>query len=87
MGAVTGLYYLLTKYPNKDSSLFHITSCVIDSPFSSLEKLVLELASKRSTLPQFLFEPILKMIEKNIINVIGYNIFEELDLLKKIDNL
>lgn len=74
MGAVTGIYYLLTHY-KQDLPHLRITSCVIDSPFSSLQRLILEIASKKSTLPQFVFQPFLKIIETEIITKIGINIF------------
>jgi len=35
MGAVTGIYYLLTKY-KEDVNKIRVTSCIIDSPFSHL---------------------------------------------------
>lgn len=74
MGAVTGIYYLLTKY-KEDVAKIRVTSCVIDSPFSHLEQLIKEIASKKSSLPQFIFQPILKIIENDIINKVGVNIF------------
>ena len=61
MGAVTGIYYILTKY-KEDLKKIRITSCIIDSPFSDLQKLILEIASKKSNLPRFVFQPILNVI-------------------------
>lgn len=40
MGAVTGIYYLLTKY-KEDCKRIKVTSCIIDSPFSNLQQLIL----------------------------------------------
>ena len=61
MGAVTGIYYLITKY-KEDVKKIRVTSCIIDSPFSDLHKLILEIASKRSNLPQFVFQPFMYRI-------------------------
>lgn len=86
MGAVTGIYYLLTEYKN-DVNKIKVKSCVIDSPFSNLEQLVLEIASKKSILPKFIFQPLLSIIEKDITTKVGVNIFTELNLIEKIKKL
>lgn len=86
MGAVTGIYYLLTKY-KEDSSKIRVASCIIDSPFCHLEQLIKEIASRKSSLPQFIFQPILNIIENDIIAKVGVNIFTELNLIEKIKNL
>ncbi len=61
MGAVTGIYYILTQY-KEDVKKIRVTSCIIDSPFSDLQKLILEIASKRSNLPRFVFQPFMNVI-------------------------
>lgn len=51
MGAVAGLKYCEMMMENRTEVEIH--GIVLDSPFQSLKKLIIELGAKRSNLPQF----------------------------------
>lgn len=85
MGAATVLYYLL-KNPQDPS----ISGVILDSPYSNLKNLALDIANESTKLPKFMLKPFINSIEKKIIEKVGLK-FEALDLLslvkktKKID--
>ena len=68
MGAVTALLHA-----DRDPS---IAALVLDSPFSSLSKLVNELAYQYTKLPSLLVSPVLKLVSNTIKNKVHFDIYK-----------
>jgi len=66
MGAVTGNWKcnLALLYCSKDNR--QPTACIYDSPFSSLEQLIHEVATNKTGIPEFLVGPLLSAVEKKL---------------------
>lgn len=75
MGSATVLYYLL-KNPHDPA----ISGVILDSPYSNLRNLALDLANESTKLPKFMLKPFINSIEKKIHEKVGLK-FEDLDLL------
>jgi hypothetical protein len=69
MGAVTALLF---ASQGKHKEL--VRSCIYDSPFRSLKRLIKELASEKTGLPQFIFSAIIPMIDNRIQEKCGWNL-------------
>ncbi len=69
MGAVTALKYT-HKTPEKVAGL------ILDSPFKDLRKLIKELASDRTGLPKFIFEPVISYIDLEVKSKTGISVNE-----------
>lgn len=74
MGAVASL-----NYAENDPEL---SVLILDSPFSSLDKLLLEIAIERASFPKFFAHFLVKIFKRGVKNKVDFN-FEELDLTKK----
>lgn len=72
MGAVTAL-----RYAANDKK---INGLIIDSPFSSLHKLALEMGEEKTSIPGILLPPILKIVEQTIKEKGGFE-FKSLELV------
>lgn len=77
MGAVTAL-----KYVEKDHK---INGIVVDSPFSSLYKLALELGEEKTAIPGILLPPMLKIVEQTIKEKAGFD-FKSLEIANCVKN-
>jgi hypothetical protein len=69
MGAVTALLF---ASQSKHKGV--IRSCIYDSPFRSLKKLIKELASEKTGLPQFIFRPLIPIIDVRIQEKCGWGL-------------
>lgn len=78
MGAVTAL-----NYANKDKG---ISLLIVDSPYSNLSKIAVELASEKTNFPKFLIPTLIAILKKGIKKKI-YIKFSQLDLTKKVDKI
>lgn len=84
MGAVTGNYlysYSALMYCSK--ALRQPKACVYDSPFSSLEQLIHEVAATKTGLPDFFINPLISAVERNIKERAKVN-FNELRIKDKV---
>lgn len=70
MGAVTALLFA-SKYNGKS-----LKACIYDSPFSSLKKLIKEIASNRTGLPQFMFKPLMPMVDAFMKSKVSFSIHD-----------
>lgn len=75
MGAATALYYYL-----KNSKDPIISGLILDSPYSDLRSLSLEIAQKSTKMPKFILKPIINSIEKSITKRAKFK-FDDMDLL------
>ncbi|EGR31652.1 hypothetical protein IMG5_105010 [Ichthyophthirius multifiliis] len=78
MGAVTTILYT-----SKDQNF---ASIVLDSPFSSLEKLALDLANSKFMLPNFILKAFLGLINKSIQSRANFTL-DQINLTKIIQNI
>lgn len=78
MGAVASL-----NYAEHDPDL---SVLILDSPFSSLDKLLLEIAIDRSNYPKFFAHLLVKIFKRGVRNKVEFN-FEELELTRKIKKI
>lgn len=78
MGAVTCLLYA-----EKDSSLAGI---VVDSPFSNLSELAVELARTKISLPDFLLEACVKIVSSSVEERAGFRL-DHIDVVRVVPNL
>ena len=77
MGAVTALYYLTKQYPISHQQLsISIKAVVLDSPFASLHQLMKDIATNKTSLPEFVFAPIVKAIGERVEAKIGLNLLK-----------
>ena len=53
---------------------YRIQGAVFDSPFASLTKLVGELASSKSGLPEFVFGPLIEYVSDKVTTKAGVNL-------------
>lgn len=70
MGAVTALLFA-SKYTGNS-----LKACIYDSPFSSLKKLVKEIASNRTGLPKFVFKPLMTMVDSFMKSKVNISIYD-----------
>lgn len=77
MGAVTAL-----KYASSDHT---IKGIICDSPFSSLQKLAIELGEVKTSLPRIILNPILKIVEQTIKEKADFE-FKDLDMINYAKN-
>lgn len=81
MGAVTAL--LFASY-GKHRGL--LRGCIYDSPFRSLKRLIKELASEKTGLPQFFFAPFIPLVNARIKELCGWELID-LKLKRFIGNI
>lgn len=77
MGAVTALLYA-------EENVFRIGAIVVDSPFSSLTKMVQDIAYEQYNIPGFLANIGISIISSSIKERLGVDLFEELDPYKAV---
>ena len=78
MGAVASL-----NYAENDPEL---SVLILDSPFSSLDKLLFEIAMERGNFPKFFAHLLVKIFKRGVRSRVDFN-FEELELTKKIKKI
>ena len=81
MGASTIIQYL-----SQTKQIDNIISCVLDSPFSSLWKVIKEFGKKKTKIPEFIIEHVIEYIRNQILKKYSFDI-KELDLSKKISKV
>lgn len=79
MGAVSGIMFASRK-------TFRLSGMILDSPFSDLKEVMIEIAKKKVMIPEFLLSGALSLVKSKIEDVIGADIFD-MRLLEKIKSI
>ena len=77
---------LVILYLSQTKQIDTISSCVLDSPYSSLWNVVREFGKTKTKIPEFILEHIMEYIRQNIKKNHQFDI-RELDLLKRISKI
>lgn len=73
MGAVTGLLFMQDDKYEKIARRY-VRMLVLDSPFCSWTKVTEEIASKRTKMPQFLTDMIVKLVRNQVMKTHGIDL-------------
>lgn len=73
-------------YLSQTKQIDTIVSCVLDSPYCSLWKVVKQFGRSKTKIPEFIVEHVMEYIRRSIIKDHQFDI-KQMDLLKKIHNI